>query len=359
MDFTNQYDWNYRLYKGKIISENFTATIPKNVSVRIDKSMIASHTAASTPFAEVKILPFQKPEKLVKFVNELRPQKTDLKTVWQTIKSVIFKNWMPDKIHVIGSSSGYDSRLIAKAIKELSREHPGWLGETYFIECGGEGEAFTEIMKRLKIKSYIVWTPEYSFDYFDKHHTKFNGLSAFPVNQWYDFYKKNWNLNDIQYISGYGGNVADMMNDHTKYMTPVKQKLDLKNKLYKYFSYQYYYQISAFKRPPNSFHPFWSWDYIRVMSGFDGRFRRTAEYLSKVLVSECDNIRRMPITETAKRGYRKVNTFVLRKLYEKFKSTDYGRRINATPDGELEYNLWWLHYCIASFLNDKEYYGKD
>jgi hypothetical protein len=349
------YNWKHRLYQGGgKVSNTFNDLIPKIVSIRTSSDMILSHTGLNTPVKQIKILPYANPPELNAFLSTLKPKEKTVIQVWNDIKQVIFKNWMPDKIHVIGSSSGYDSRLIAKAIKELYQKYgKDWLGETYFIECGGEGIGFKAIMKQLGWTNYVIWEPDYTFEYFMDQHKKFNGLCAFPVNQWYDYYMKQFNEEDIQYISGYGGNVADCMNDDSDYMKPIKQRLGLHSRLKHYFRTQYYYQITAFKTPKYSLHPFWSWDYIQSTSGFKHNQRRTAEYLSRIFVKECASIPRMDIRRDVKRlEHRTVKPEVLKKLHEWYQETSYGKLRPTIPKAAIEYSYWWLNVCIASFLKD-------
>ena len=250
---------------------------------------------------------------------------------------------MPDKIHVIGTSSGYDSRIIVKAVQELTKEYgTGWLGETYFIECGGEGTGFKEVMKALKIKDYVIWQPDYTFEYFSNHSDRYNGLCAYPLNQWYDYYVKNWDEEDIQYISGFGGNVADAMRSYPK--PTIEKRLRL------YFQNQYYYQLAAFKQPKYSFHPFWSWRYIKATCGIKHKEVRTSRFLSKMFVPECEHIPRMTILGDVKGlGYLTINPGVIKQLPDWYMSTDYGKKYPETPSKNIEYNKWWLQFCIASY----------
>ena len=347
-----QYNWKYRKYRnGKKVSSNFDDLVTSRVHSKLDSTMWYPYTKTQTPFREISLEPFERTPEFTTFLRTLASTPPRLDRIWSEFKQSIYENWMPDKIHVIGASSGYDSRLIAKAIQELTRYHgTDWLGETYFVECAGEAEGFTEIMKALKFKNYIIWNSDYSFEFFENHSDRYNGLCAYPMNQWYDFYIKNWNQEDIQYISGYGGNVADVINLRSPYMANSKHTFNLKGRLNLYFQRQYYYQISAFKQPKYSFHPFWSWRYIRAVSGVNHDLARTSVLLANTFVPECNDVKRMHILkEVTDNGHRTISRHVVRKLHNWYRETPYGKCYPCDPSNKIEYNKWWLMFCIASY----------
>ena len=347
-----QYNWKYRKYRnGKKVSSSFDAVVPGKVNLRLNSTLWYPYTNSYTPFNEVKLEPFYEPAEFKVFRRTLFPVPPRLDRIWNEFKQSIYENWMPGKIHVIGASSGYDSRMIAKAIQELTRYHgTGWLGETYFVECAGEPEGFTEIMKALKFKNYIIWMPDYSFEFFENHSDRYNGLCAYPMNLWYDFYLKNWKEEDIQYISGYGGNVADVINSRSPYMADIKHRHKLKGRLSMYFQNQYYYQISAFKQPKYSLHPFWSWRYIRAVSGVNHDVARTSVLLANTFIPECNHVKRMKILgEVTNNGHRTVNRHVVKQLHDWYRETLTGKRYPCDPSNKIEYNKWWLMFCIAKY----------
>jgi len=351
---SQQYNWKYRIYRnGSKLSASFDDIVPESVNVDIRADMYYPYTKQRTPFQQVRLVQYYPDKELREFIKSLIPARSTHFRIWNKFKSGIIQGWMPDKIHVVGASSGYDSRLIAKAIREIADERgDAWLGQTVFVECGGEGKNFEKIMKILGWKNYQIWEPIYDFEYFKDIHERFNGLCAYPVNQWYDEYIKHWKQEDIQYISGYGGNVSDAMRITSPYLLEKhrKKRMTIHQRLNYYFQHQYYYQISAFKEPIHSLHPFWSWQYIAAVAGTEHRGVRTSVWLAGLHVPECSHIRRMTILgDVAGAGYRTVQAKELKKMYEWFKSTQYGKRSNIKPNPSIEYNRWWLGYCIASY----------
>jgi len=120
-----------------------------------------------------------------------------------------------------------------------------------------------------------------------------------------------------------------------------------------YFKKQHYYQLSAFRQPQYSLHPFWTWRYISAVTGINHREARTAKYLCDIFVKECTDIKRMRILdEVTKNGHRTVSDKVVYELYEWYRSTDFGREYDCQPVNKIEYNKWWLMYCIASYIEE-------
>lgn len=349
----NQYNWEYRIYKnGQRLSSSFSDLAQGNMGVRIRADMYYPYTQTRTPFRNVWLVPYYTPPDLQDFLDRLIPAKPQLMNVWNDLKKGIVKGWMPGRIHVVGSSSGYDSRVLAKALQELRKEKGDlWYGKTYFVECSGEGKGFEKIMNKLGIKEYIIDIPDYNFEYFQNIHRRFNGLCAYPMNLWYDYFIKHWKQEEIQYISGYGGNVADAMRLSSPYMLEGyrKKRLSIQGRLDHYFKKQYYYQIAAFRKPKYSLHPFWTWQYINAVAGLEHKGARTAVFLADNFVPECSRIRRMTILgDVTGAGLRTAKE--IKKMYEWFKSTRYGRQSTVKPNAKIEYNRWWLEYCIADYV---------
>ena len=284
-----QYNWKYRKYRSiKGESDNFDDVVPSRAKVTITQDLYYPHTSMRTPFEGVQIAPYRDHPELAEYLRRLIHAKRRPFAIWTELKKAIFEGWRTDKIHVIGASSGYDSRIIAKVLQELRKKHgSSWFGETYFVECGGEAVGFKQIMQALGFssKNYVIWEPNYDYGYFMDISKRFNGLCAYPVNQWYDYYASQFNLNDIQYISGYGGNISDAMRENAPFLKPVKDGLSIKKRLRLFFKWNYDYQLAAFKQPPHSFHPFWSWRYITAVAGFD--FKENITFKEKTTSLEC------------------------------------------------------------------------
>jgi len=111
-----------------------------------------------TLFEEVNIKPYEHTGELLQFLEQepwVRNQTYE--TVFEYLKNAIHKVWDSDKFHLIGHSSGYDSRLICKAIRELTEENGDkWAGEVLYVENMGE-KPFKEIMEQKRSWSILDW----------------------------------------------------------------------------------------------------------------------------------------------------------------------------------------------------------
>jgi len=150
-----------------------------------------------TIFKEVKIKPYGKHNlDDAEFIAKGKwDRETTYEEVFEYLKKAIYKVWIPDRFHIVGCSSGYDSRLIAKAIIQLTEEHgEKWAGQVVFVEVMGE-KPFRDIIKAWGIngiaynyKSPPNWYHSHGLQ-FGEFYQKYNGVFAFPFNQWYDAFK--------------------------------------------------------------------------------------------------------------------------------------------------------------------------
>jgi len=353
-----EYNGKFRVYKSPLReSANFDDVVPDIVSVDVNnmgkyvKPWSINH---DTVFDSVKIVPYKEPAYLTEFIESIEPHHETIDFIYQTFVDSIEEHWDENKIHVIGCSSGYDSRLIAKAIQDLTKKNGReWLGEYMFVENGGEGDGFVAIMKALKFDKYISWEPKYDMEYFENVHRRFNGISSFPVNQWYDLFEKNFDdLSHVQYITGYGANVTEAARLDDSFIKEEGKKENPIDKLRDFFKWQYYLQMPAFKEIPGTMYPFWNFNYIRAtMGGVHWKYRMS-HVLVEEKVPECRHIKRVKLTELDGNGSRIIDAGVMEQLNEWYLSTDFGRENKVKPSNIIEYNKWWLHFSVASYLQD-------
>ena len=192
-----EYKGRTRMYRGpEGASLNFDDVVPDKVTIRdiSPKPYVYAHV---TPFVEVDIVPYVEPPEITKFLNNMEVCESSLEKIFNSVVESIEEYCDPGKLHVIGASSGYDSRIIAKAIQILRKKNgEEWFGYTMFVENGGESEGFLAIMKDLDFLDHAEsWHPKYGVKYFNNMHEKFNGICSYPINQWYDYYV-NYGLNE-------------------------------------------------------------------------------------------------------------------------------------------------------------------
>ena len=159
------------IYKGEGESKEFYDVLPRDLTLRIPEYYHQSFRGYThnTVFREVEINEYQHAPETVTFLTETHRRTKDIEKIYNVLKDVIEREWDPTKTHVIGHSSGYDSRVISNIIKELGEKHgDAWLGEVIYIETLGEREGFRQIMKEQGLKG-IVYNdgvpPERHHDY--------------------------------------------------------------------------------------------------------------------------------------------------------------------------------------------------
>lgn len=334
-------------------SDTFDDVVPEKVTIRnvSSKPYVYTH---DTPFKEVNTEPYFQPPEITRLLDNMKPQKRTEVEIFQSVVDSIEEYWEPKKVHVIGASSGYDSRIIAKAIQTLRRKNgEEWLGDTLFVENGGEQEGFMAIMEELGFKGKAMsWTPDYTIEYFDDIHQKYNGICSYPVNQWYDYYVRSGFIpSDTQYVTGYGNNeVTEAVRLKSKYVRGINKKLPPQGRLRQYFKWHYYHQLATFKEFTETIHPFWNFRFIETMAGNDNYPTRLSEVLAKSLVSECNHVKKMITRDVTLAGHRTIRKEVVDELYEKYRQTRYGKLYDIKPSQDIYYNDWWLNFCTASYI---------
>ena len=353
-----EYHGRKRVYQSRLgTSERFANIVPTSITVNPGKFFQPYLFTHKTIFKEVDIVPYSEEPEITEFLAGLEPKEESLEYIFQSIVDSIEDQWDPEKDHVVGASSGYDSRIIAKAIQTLAKKNgKDWLGHCYYIENGGEGRPFKFIMDRLGVTNYHAWEPKYDVEYFRYVHNGFNGIAGYPVNQWYDYYIRMWpdKIRRIQYITGYGANeVTEAVRLKSKYLKGLKKNVSASERLRQYFKWHYYHQLAIFKECAPTMYPFWSFKFIRAMAGNDKYGVRLSELLAKKFVPECNHIPKLVTKNVRAAGHRTISKDVLDELYKNYTLTEWGKKNPVAPSADINYNNWWMNYCAASYTQAK------
>lgn len=364
-----------RLFKGPfgVSTREFFEALPPDLTIREltadiyeTRNFDQDYINHKTPFLEVDKVPYSHSPESLEILQEIetspRIRGNWIQDLFKEVVRSIEDFWDPRKFHLIGSSSGVDSRIISRAIQELYIKHgKNWLGDYLFVEAGGEGDYFAEIMRSHKWRNYYIFgnldSPGFFYeDFFDleDYYKKFNGFVSYPVNPWRDAFKRlqSWGVipkNNIQYITGYGSN------ELTEYGRKI---IGLGN----YFKWIYYLHVPGFRTISNdTLYPFYSHDFIKKLFTYKepGEIStRISTIISYVISPETANIPNMETRHVRERGFRTVAPELLEDLQRQYISSWYGKQVGGSLKPEIDYKKSWGSYYMASlceYLIDQGY----
>jgi len=331
-------------------TSEFLKALPKKLTVNVPKMYHASlrYGVHDTIFEEVSINPYTPSKDIEEFLgSEVRPV-SGLEDIYKAMKEAIRKRWDNKAVHFIGHSSGYDSRIISKIIRELIDEG-SISGEVYFVEALGETANSAAILALQGFKAHVYNKDSepgkfhgYSFE-FKSFYEKFNGISAFPVNQWYDAYKHMVELGQlpqssrVQGFTGYGGNET------------MEYALRAKGFAW-YFDWHHYLQLQHFRNYGGDWvHPYWDIDVLHAIRGAKHLLtkNRLAHDIANKMVPEAIHIPQQPTK--ALKQYRNLHPEYMAKAMDDYYKSWYGKQVPVKFQNSFEdYYEWWMHYNIAS-----------
>lgn len=333
----------------------FEDVLPRNLTVVPYKYFNDSIIGYSndTIFKEVKIKPFEMDEKMLfiaakgRHITPKRNHKWEV-DLYNALKSSLYNKWNSDVFHVVLHTSGSDSRLISTMLKELREEHGDkWLGDMIFLENGGEGFRFKEIMEAQgwERSKYMVYNDvadpgeyhRYGLQ-FDFMWQKFNGVCSYPYNFFYDaishLQEDGILPTRICGVSGFGAYIENA----------------IKRRRYEpWFKKDYYYQMNQFNRIGEWIFPWWSARYIAKLINTAEAYQRKGKRMSDILCQQSPlPIPKSTHNEVVLRGYRTVDVKLLLGLYDDYRKSWYSKHVHVIPNSHIDYNEWWGHYCAAS-----------
>ncbi len=336
-------------------SEEFLDVLPKKLTV----SPILPHFYKDqwsrpdvTIFQEVNIKPYEPTKEDGDFIGLPKWDKpTTYEEVFDYLKKAIYRVWDSEKFHLIGHSSGYDSRLINKAIRELTDENGvEWGGRVFYVENMGE-KPFKDILEHLNLDgvayNYDIppgWYHEYAMK-FDQFYQKNNGVFAFPFNQWYDSFKDIHEQglipkDNIQGFTGYGAGEI------------MRKALRMRKGFAWYFAYLYRFQLYLFRHwgGPRWEHPFWDYDVMKALEALPQTYscQRVAIPMCKHIVHELNHIPDWQTKHLRRNGYRTVAPELLKNMDNDYKQSWFGQRHPVEYNPDMNYTLWWFCYNAAS-----------
>lgn len=324
-------------------------TIRKNLPVDISKQFMGY--SCKTIFREVQINEYVPTQEIVEFLNSPIKQINDLSELYEEIKRAVYNTWNSSLVHILGHSSGYDSRLLSHIIKELTIEHgQEWAGKVYYVEVLGEEANFRKIMHAAGLEGLIYnegVTPQLKHAHnfrFDIFWQKFNGIVSYPVNVWYDAYK---------YLYGQGVIPKSGIQCYTGY--GATESMD--NALMQW-GFAYYYkllhhlQMQNFRQWGGEWtYPYWQWNVqtaIRGCEKWKGSKERLAKLLADQIIPWSKTIPRTDVKELKQAQYMTIDNNTMKQIEYNYNKSWYGKNVPITLTNKIGYNLWSFHYSVAS-----------
>lgn len=329
--------------------------VPKKVTIDLSKG-IFSKSSKGTIFREIKTVAYEKIYKKIKGrKGDLISKKGLAEAAFAEFMRGIESIWSSAKFHIIMHSSGYDSRLIALAVKRLYEKNGStWLGPVIFVEADGEACVFKELMKLegWNKSQYVVYnegakTSEYhenSFDFVDAW-KRLNGARGLPFNLWWEpiEWLQNRGLfpkdSDIQCFSGWGRN-------------EIEGFLSKGKGLNDYFSTVYYSAANSVPLKVRDWVlPFYNLDFWGLFINNNWTsWPSTSHFLLKKLEPTWLRFRNVEHVEI-RASVRIISERLLNKTIKDYERSWFGRTFGliVEPVNKIVHSDWWGIWSLASF----------
>lgn len=277
---------------------------------------------------------------------------------FRRFKKAILDKWNPNKLHVVYHSSGYDSRLVSTAIKELYKEYGSSLGNTVFLNNYWESDNFKEIMKvegwdesqciifnKEEKDPTMIYAGSFNFDKVWKYLNC--GMISYPINANYEpirWCQEQGILPDddkIQCIGGSGSN-------------EISRNVREEKKIGYYFERQYYHPLSTFPLKGGDWiFPFLDLGFIWFVLKYSPDTIKTdgiAKPILDKLYPELQKIPRIAPKQLMNAGFMRINEKLVDKAVKNYKNSWFYKttKIDAKPTNKTGYHEWWGLWNLAS-----------
>ena len=150
-----------------------------------------------SPVWEIHSEPGKSPPDVVALTEPVERDITNpVPLLFAEAKRSIADSWIPEAFHLVFHSSGWDSRIISGAIKELLKENgPDWLGEGLLFLCNRwESVRFLRIMEAMgwPADQYAVYQEGAADEHFAEHAYDSWRSGPFPRPGNFFWYLQDW-----------------------------------------------------------------------------------------------------------------------------------------------------------------------
>lgn len=297
-----------------------------------------------TLFKEVKIKPY--PEQKYKSLLNIRPIKRRnwQRVIFDKFCRVIEKNYTPGCI--VSLSSGYDSRLIARAMCEL-----GYTPEYY--ECFSE-KHFIDIVKYLRIKTYRIWGAnkphrERLMDFLANPIDGYDGVVGLHLNPFYEPVPDNSVI-----VTGCGCNTLtgalSLYKNYFAKMGGINFADNVSDKVNKIRRYSYYSQLIRYIVRGRAIRPFSDLGFIGLIAGIKDWQVVKKRFSLQILEAIDPGLARIPRVDPQdliKQGYRDLPDNAMRKIQSGYDKSWYGRHVPMTVTRLVDNHPFWSHWAAS------------
>ena len=322
----------------------FIDVLPKKLTIDIAgyKPIDYSHR---TLFKEVKLKKFSdiKYEELAEIKPVMHSEG------WEKRIFELFCDILEEKegSYSLGLSSGYDSRLIALALK-----HRGLKIDEY-VECFGEHEGFMAVVRYLKIKNHRILFPgDHSkrlMAYLNDCVDSCDGIVGLHLNPYWTPYPEDTGL-----LTGCGANtLTECMKSYDNYFTKmagIKRHTDMGERMFRAKKYSYYQQLAKFKLKGYPIHTFSDYRFLREIAkvkNWQVDKRRFSQYMLDYLDPELSKIPRTDVQALIRRGERILDKKDVDTINDNYKNTWYGKHFPVEAVSLVDNHPFWAHYQSA------------
>jgi len=323
----------------------FIDVLPKDLTLS-DARPYPVDYSHRTIFEEVKIKPFV--EREYKELSDIKPVRHG--AGWEKRIFEVFCDITEERFGdcVVGLSSGYDSRLIALALKNRGLE------ALEYVECFGEEEGFLQVVNYLGIKNYRIFESDkpiqYRLESFLYNLDGYDGVVGLHLNPFWTPFPEEVNM-----FTGCGANtIVGCMKSIDNYfirMSGIKRGMDLGERVLRAKRYSYYTQLARYKIRGTALRTFSDYRFLREIAKVKN-WQSDKRSFARIIIDAIDpglgKIPRTGVQELIKRNYRILPKEIAEKIQRDYNKTEYSKYRPTSVVRLVDNHQFWAHWQAAN-----------
>jgi len=348
----------YRHKKTGKVSRLILNLIEDSITLKKNAATI-NLMAGNTPFEEIEVVtPLDTLSEEYKELSKVKAHSVPISwnkfidKCWETYLTAVDNVWDDDKFHMVMHSSGYDSRIMSLALKQLHKEN------LLFVCLEPEGSVFENIMKHQAWSEdkYMVYNKGISYDEYYKEGLDYdlclkitNGPSERPVNP-----------NGVAY---YCLQAAGKIDKDENMQFHANQFAEILNS--KVVNFEHYYKEFYYSR----FSRFWStfdckvsdnyldFDLMKFMMEAKVSNWHTRDQLREEMIRQIDphmlKFKRWTWNEVYGQNFFKLSDRLHKKAVEDYKNSWFYKNIDKDINSTSKYMVsatfkWWQKWSMGA-----------